>query len=161
MIKKRHMHFPGLLFIAYPVLAYMMLNLVPLGTSAFSSQSTDVPTDQSTEDRGLAALIVHVDQPLNFNAPDGQIVVVPPAAYLVEPVTQGEPRLTFWHEHGTVTLQAARSTHDQRVETPEAHLIREDNNDIDGLSIATLTCCRDVEMYQRHRKRGINASLSS
>jgi hypothetical protein len=130
MSKKRHMHFPGLLFIvASPVLAFIMLNLVPLGTSAFSSQSTGATTDHSTENRGLAALIVHVDQALKFHAPDGQIVVVPPAAYLVEPVTQGEPRLAFWQKHGTVTLQAARTRHDQRVETPEAHLIRENNNE--------------------------------
>ncbi len=130
MSKKRHMHFPGLLFIvASPVLAFMMLNLVPLGTSAFSSQSTGVPSDHSTEDRGLAALIVHVDQALKFNAPDGHIVVVPPAAYLVEPVTQGESRLVLWHEHGIVTLQADRTSHDQRMETPEAYLILEDDNE--------------------------------
>jgi PAN domain len=129
MIKKRHTHFPGLLFFPYPVLAFMMLNLVPLGTSAFSPQSTDVPTDHSTEDRGLAALIVHVNQSLNFDASDGQLVVVPVGAYLVEPILQSEPRLILWHEHGTVTLQAARTTHDQRVETPEAHLIREDDNE--------------------------------
>ena len=130
MSKKRHMHFSGLLFIvASPVLAFMMLNLVSLGTSAFSSQSTDVPTEQSTEDRGLAALIVHMDQPLNFNAPDGQIVVVTPGAYLVEPVTQGESRLVLWHEHGAITLQADRTSHDQRMEAPEAYLILEDDNE--------------------------------
>ena len=125
------MHFPGLLFFPYPVLAFMMLNLVPLGTSAFSPQSTDVPTDHSTEDRGLAALIVHVNQSLNFDASDGQLVVVPVGAYLVEPILQSEPRLILWHEHGKITLQATRTTHNQHMETPEAYLIgEEDDEDI-------------------------------
>jgi len=129
MIKTPHMHFPGLLFIIHPVLIFMMLNLVPLGISAFPSQSADDPTDHSTEDRGLSSLIVQLEQSLHFDAPDGQTVVVPPGAYLVEPVTQGESRLVLWHEHGTVTLQADRTSHDQRVETPEAYLILEDDKD--------------------------------
>lgn len=128
MMKTPHMHLPSLLFIIHPVLIFMMLNLVPLGISAFPSQSADDPTHHSTQDRGLSSLIVHLEQYLHFDAPDGQIVVVPPGAYLVEPATQGEARLVLWHEHGTVTLQANRTSHDQRVETPEAYLILEDEN---------------------------------
>lgn len=128
MIKTRNMHFPGLLFITHPVLIFMMLNLVPLGISAFPSQSADDPTHHSTEDRGLSSLIVQLEQSLHFDAPDGQIVVVPPGAYLVEPVTQGESRLVFWHEQGKITIQATRTAHGQDINSREANLIQEDAN---------------------------------
>lgn len=129
MIKTQNMHFPGLCVIVHPVLIFMVLNLIPVGISAFPTQSADEPTDHSTEDRGLSSLVVHLEQSLHFGAPDGQRVVVAPGVYLIEPINQGEPRLAFWHEHGKITLQATRTKHEQRLETPEANLIREDNNE--------------------------------
>jgi hypothetical protein len=129
MIKQPRMDIPRLHFIFQYVAAFMVLNLIPVVTSGFSTQSANDPPGDSTKEQSLFPLIVQFDQPLNFNAPDGQIVVVPSGTYLVEPVTQGEPRLVFWHEHGSATLQAARTSHDQRVETPEAYLIREDDDE--------------------------------
>lgn len=129
MIKQPRMYIPRLHFLFQYVAAFMVLNLIPVVTSGFSTRSANDPTGDSTKDQSLFPLIVQFDHPLHFDAPDGQIVVVPPGAYLVEPITQGESRLILWHEHGTVTLQADRTSHDQRVETPEAYLIREDDNE--------------------------------
>jgi hypothetical protein len=129
MIKTRNMHFPGLHIIVHPVLIFMVLNLIPVGISASPTQPADEPTDHSTKDRGLSSLVVHLDQSLNFGVLDEQRVVVAPGVYLIEPITQGEPRLAFWHEHGKITLQATRTKHEQRLETPKAYLIREDDNE--------------------------------
>ncbi|MDH4194830.1 MAG: hypothetical protein OEV70_11850 [Nitrospirota bacterium] len=111
------------------VLVWTLLNLGILSLTALSATAAEKPgTSVSANDR-LIPLMIHLDQSLHFGAPDEQIVVVPPGAYLVEPLTQGESRLVFWHEKGTVTLPATRTTHDQRVKTPEAYLIREEANE--------------------------------
>ena len=128
MFKKPKIHVPRHP-ISHYVLAFMMVNMILGATSAFPSQSGEEPTGASTKERVLIALLVHIDQPLHFGQSDEQTVQVPSGVYLVEPLTQGESRLVLWHEHGTVTLQAVRTTHDQRVETPEAYLIREEGNE--------------------------------
>ncbi len=128
MIKEPGMHFPNLLFITHPVSVFMMLILIPVGICAFPARSEAEPTDHPTGDQSLSSLVVHLEQSLRFDTPDGQMVVVSPGVYLIEPITQGKPRLAFWHEHGTVALPAARTEHSQQVETPEAYLIREDDN---------------------------------
>jgi len=111
------------------VLAFLILNLVFVTTSAFPAQSGDEPKDTSTKEWVLSSLLVHVEQPLHFNQSDDETALISSGMYLVEPITQGEPRLVFWHEQGSVALQATRTTHDQRVETPEAYLIREETNE--------------------------------
>jgi hypothetical protein len=77
----------------------------------------------------LLPLMVHLEQSLHFNNSDGQDTIVSPVLYLVEPISQGNPLLAFWHEHGTLTLQATRTTHDQPLKTPETYLLREETNE--------------------------------
>jgi len=117
---------PKLLFKACLVLVCILLNPGIFSLTATAAEEPGTPA--SANDR-LIPLMVHLEQSLHFDAPDGKSVAVSPGIYLVEPLTQGEPRLALWHEHGTVTLQATRTTHDQPVETPEAYLIREDDNE--------------------------------
>ncbi len=114
------------LSIACLVLVWTLLNL---GTFSSTAMVAEEPEPSASTNALLIPLMIHLDQSLHFGASDEQFVVVPSGAYLVEPITQGEPRLVFWHEHGTVTLQATRTTHDQRVKTPEAYLIREEANE--------------------------------
>jgi len=154
MIKKSNRHFSRLHFISRHVLVFLVLNLMLVVTSGFPAQSDDEPTDDSTKEPVLSSLLVHLNQPLHFSQSDEQTILVPSGAYLVEPITQGEPRLVFWHEHGTVTLQATRATHDQRVKTPEAYLIREEANEDmhhvvvflpDGIALEAIGSVRGIQ----------------
>ena len=128
------MSLPNILSAACPLSAACLLfvwtlpNLETYYSTAWSATAAGEPDTSTLANDTLTYLLIHLDQALHFGGPDGKPVVAPPGAYLVEPLTQGEPRLVFWHEHGTVRLQATRTTHDQRVKTPEAHLIREDDN---------------------------------
>lgn len=125
-LQKNALHpFPilGLVFVT------VFLNFGTFPIPAFSALAEKEPEPSASANARLIPLMVHLEQSLHFGGPNGKTVVVPLGAYLVEPLTQGTPRLVFWHEHGTVTLQATRTTHDQTVETPEACLIREDDNE--------------------------------
>jgi len=111
------------------IIIIVLLNFSLLSFSAFSARAAEEPDTSTLANNKLTPLLIHLDQSLHFISPDGQSVLVFPGAYLVEPLTQSEPRLVLWHEHGIVTLQADRTSHDQRVKTPEAYLIREDGNE--------------------------------
>lgn len=111
------------------IIVTTLLNFALLSFSAFSSSAAEEPDTSTPANDKLTPLLIQLNQALHFDAPDGQNVAVMPGMYLVEPITQGEPRLAFWHEHGTVTLQATRTTHDQGVKTPEAYLIQENENE--------------------------------
>jgi len=111
------------------VFVCMLLNLATLSLTALSAMAAEEPEASASAKDHLIPLMVRLEQALHFNAPDGQNVTVSPGMYLVEPMTQGEPHLVLWDEHGRVTLQATRTTHDQRVVKPEAFLIREDDNE--------------------------------
>lgn len=108
------------------MLITVLLNLGTFPITGFPAMSDEQAEVSPSTNNRLIPLMVHLEQSLHFDAPDGQSVEVSPGMYLVEPLTQGEPRLAFWHDQGTVTLQATRTTHDQPVETPEAYLIREE-----------------------------------
>ncbi len=123
------MRVPNLLFKTCLVLVCILLNPGIFSLTTLSATAAEEPgTPASANDR-LIPMMVHLEQSLHFDAPDGKSVAVSPGIYLVEPITEDKPRLALWHEHGTVTLQATRTTHDQPVETPEAYLIREDDNE--------------------------------
>jgi PAN domain-containing protein len=111
------------------IIVTALLSFALLSFMAFSARAAEDPDTSTLANEKLTPLLIHLDQALHFGSPDGQSLLVPPGEYLVEPITQGEPRLVFWHEQGTVTLQATRTTHDQRVKTPEAYLIQEDSNE--------------------------------
>jgi len=106
-----------------------LLNLDTLPLTALSAMAAEEPESSASAKDHLIPLMVRLEQVLHFDAPDGQNVTVSPGMYLVEPMTQGEPHLVLWDEHGRVMLQATRTTHDQPVMTPEAFLIREDDNE--------------------------------
>jgi PAN domain len=106
-----------------------LLNFSLLSFSAFSARAAEEPDTSPLANGKLTPLLIHLEQSLHFDAPDEQSVDVSPGIYLVEPITEDKPRLVLWHEHGAVTLQATRTTHDQRVKTPEAYLIQEDDNE--------------------------------
>lgn len=110
------------------VLITVLLILETLPFTVFSGMAAEEPEASASAKDHLIPLMVHLEQPLHFETPDGQNVTVSPGMYLVEPITQGESRLTFWNEHGTITVKASRTEHDQPTQTPEAHLIREDAN---------------------------------
>jgi len=114
---------------AYLVFMCMLLNLGTISSTALLATAAEEPGTSASANNRLIPLMVHVEQSLHFGSLDGKSVVIPPGVYLIEPLTQGEPHLAFWHEHGTITLQATRTTHDQRVETPEAYLFREDKHE--------------------------------
>lgn len=118
-----------LLPIAVLICVTALLNLELLSLTAFSASATEEPDTSTLADNKLTPLLIHLEQPLHFDTPDGKNVTVSPGMYLVEPITQGESRLTFWNEHGTITVKASRTEHDQPTQTPEAHLIREDANE--------------------------------
>ena len=109
------------------IIVTAFLSFAQLSFTAFSARATEDPDTSTLANEKLTPLLIHLDQALHFGSSDGQNLLVPPGEYLVEPITEGEPRLVFWHEQGTVTLQATRTTHDQRVKTPEAYLVQEDD----------------------------------
>ncbi|MEO8324571.1 MAG: PAN domain-containing protein [Nitrospirota bacterium] len=111
------------------IIITVLLNFSLLSFTAFSAGAAEEPDTSTLANDKLIPLMIHIEQPLHFDAPDGQRVTASPGMYLVEPLTHGDPRLELWDERGRVTLQATRTTHDQRVETPEAYLIREDANE--------------------------------
>jgi len=142
--KERPIRLSNRLSKACLVLVWTLLNI---GTFSSTAMAAEEPEPSASTNTLLIPLMIHLDQSLHFGGPDGKTVILPPDAYLVEPITQGEPRLVFWHEHGTVTLQATRATHDQRVKNPKAYLIREEiNEDIyhivvflpDGIALKTI-----------------------
>lgn len=110
------------------IIIIVLLNFSLLSFSAFSARAAEEPDTSTLANNKLTPLLIHLEQPLHFNDSDGQHLVVSPDMYLVEPITQGEPRLTFWNEHGTITVKASRTEHDQPTQTPEAHLIHEAAN---------------------------------
>ncbi len=97
--------------------------------TAFSARAEEETDTSTLANDKLAPQFIHLEQSLHFSSPNGQNVAVSPCIYLVEPLTQSEPQLFLWHEHGTVTLQAIRTTHDQRVKTPEAYLFQENGHE--------------------------------
>lgn len=111
------------------IIIIFLLNFSLLFFSAFSARAAEEPDTSPLANDKLTPLLIHLEQSLHFDAPDEQSVDVSPGIYLVEPITEDKPRLVLWHEHGAVTLQATRTTHDQRVKTPEAYLIQEDDNE--------------------------------
>ncbi len=113
--------FPNITAIIFTTL----LNFALLSFSAFSSSAAEEPDTSTLANDTLTPLLIQLNQALHFAAPNGQSVAVLPGMYLVEPSLMKEPQLVLWHEHGTVTLQATRTTHDQPVKTPEAYLIQE------------------------------------
>ncbi|WP_342349487.1 hypothetical protein [uncultured Nitrospira sp.] len=114
---------PYLLLIAVLICITALLNLELLSLTAFSASATEESDTSTLAHDKLTPLLIHLEQTLHFETPDGQNVTVSPGMYLVEPITQGESRLTFWNEHGTITVKASRTEHDQPTQTPEAHLI--------------------------------------
>ena len=108
------------------LMACILLNLGQLFLTALSAMTAEESEYSASANNRLIPLMVHLEQALHFGQSDEQTILAPPGMYLVESLTQGEPQLIFWDEHGKITLQATRTTHDQRVERPEAHLIRED-----------------------------------
>ncbi|MGD9850858.1 MAG: PAN domain-containing protein [Nitrospirales bacterium] len=119
----------NLLTIVSFVLVTVLLNLGTFSSTALSATASEESSTSEAENNRLIPLIVHLEQFLHFNNLDGQDTVVSPGMYLVEPIIQGEPCLVFWDEHGTVTLQATRTTHNQQMKTPETHLIGEEANE--------------------------------
>ena len=106
-----------------------LLNFAFLSFSAFSSGAAAEPDTSTLATNKLIPLLIQLNQALHFAAPDGQSVSVLPGMYLVEPSILKEPQLILWHEHGTITLQATQTTHDQPVRTPEAYLIQENDHE--------------------------------
>ncbi|MFZ1746389.1 MAG: PAN domain-containing protein [Nitrospirales bacterium] len=111
------------------VFVCVLLNLGMLPLTALTGMAAEEPEASASANARLIPLMVHLEKALYFGDSDGQTVLVHPGVYLVEPLAQDEPRLVFWHEQGTVTLQATRTTHDQRLKTPEAYLIQENDHE--------------------------------
>ncbi|MCW5784323.1 MAG: hypothetical protein KIT39_13510 [Nitrospirales bacterium] len=120
---------PNLLLTAWLVLVWTLLNLGTFSSTALSSTAGEEPDTSTLANDTLTPLLIQLNQPLHFAAPDGQSVAVLPDMYLVEPSILKEPQLILWHEHGTITLQATQTTHDQPVRTPEAYLIQENDHE--------------------------------
>lgn len=110
------------------VLGTVLLILETLPMTVFSGMAAEESEFSASAKDHLIPLMVHLEQALHFDALAGQSVTVSPGMYLVEPITQGESRLTFWNEHGTITVKASRTKHDQPTQTPEAQLIHEAAN---------------------------------